>query len=221
MFPVKNVALIPLLLHFFLLLPRAHFIGGLQASVSHVSGWGLRRSSGPCSHLKPSARCRWPRRRWRPVPVGRVLAYDRGGRGGLRRGEEIVPRGAAGRRLGVEIGFATTVVRPAELVVDSRSISVRQLDASKSSAPHASSHTHRARPFGRMQVSRQGRRRAQKQRPRDQKTMIKKTNTYCFNSALICSASPPAAVGTLVSAAHSRMWCPSSAHWRSAAQPSV
>ena len=45
--------------------------------------------------------------------------------------------------------------------------------------------------------------------------------TYCFSSAFLCSSSPPLDVGTLVSAAQSRMYCPSIAHCRRAAQPSV
>lgn len=45
--------------------------------------------------------------------------------------------------------------------------------------------------------------------------------TYCFNSAFICSSSPPVVSGTEVSAAQLSMCCPSSEHCRSAAQPSV
>lgn len=45
--------------------------------------------------------------------------------------------------------------------------------------------------------------------------------TYCFSSALACSSGPPLARGTVMSAAQLRMCCPSSAHCRSVAHPSV
>lgn len=78
------------------------------------------------------------------------------------------------------------------------------------SVPRAGAHMHQARSFGAERKVSNLQLKCTRQSQIEASSYLAKT--YCCSSALVCSSSPPCAAGTLVSAATSRMYCPSIVH---------
>lgn len=78
------------------------------------------------------------------------------------------------------------------------------------SVPRDGAHMHQARSFGAERKVSNLQLKCTRQSQIDASSYLAKT--YCCSSALVCSSSPPCAAGTLVSAATSRIYCPSIVH---------